>query len=209
MLGSVSTGRRSLVETNVPIEKAEPPPQDAPQVDAAQADIFDSGSYYDKWPGASEVEGQGGLGEGEPIASTGLNPSYGVYYQSYGNYDGSWGYGTMEGAEVSEAPQVAEDIGRIAGKRGRNEIPVNIMEVNQDELVKDRPREDQTKATGIAFGPAYQPVSSQKGKPSKLHKRKHQIGSLFFDMKQKEMELTERRSRGMLTKRETQGKYGW
>lgn len=51
--------------------------------------------------------------------------------------------------------------------------------------------------------------SSQKGKPSKLQKRKHQIGSLYFDMRQKEMELTERRSKGMLTKKETQGKYGW
>lgn len=54
-----------------------------------------------------------------------------------------------------------------------------------------------------------QPVSSAKGKPSKLHKRKHQIGSLYFDMKQKEMELAERRARGFLTKAETQGKYGW
>lgn len=54
-----------------------------------------------------------------------------------------------------------------------------------------------------------QPVSSAKGKPSKLHKRKHQIGSLYFDMKQKEMELSERRAKGMLTKAETQAKYGW
>lgn len=54
-----------------------------------------------------------------------------------------------------------------------------------------------------------QAVSSAKGKPSKLHKRKHQIGSLYFDMKQKEMELAERRSKGLLTKAETQAKYGW
>jgi proline-rich protein PRCC len=53
-----------------------------------------------------------------------------------------------------------------------------------------------------------QPVST-KGKPSKLHKRKHQIGSLYFDMRQKETELAERRSKGFLTKAETQAKYGW
>lgn len=53
-----------------------------------------------------------------------------------------------------------------------------------------------------------QPVSS-KGKPSKLLKRKHQISTLYFDMKQKEMELQERRAKGMLTKAQTQGKYGW
>lgn len=52
-------------------------------------------------------------------------------------------------------------------------------------------------------------ASSGKGKPSKLHKRKHQIGSLYHDMRQKEMELAERRSRGLLTKKETQAKYGW
>lgn len=28
-----------------------------------------------------------------------------------------------------------------------------------------------------------------KAKPTKLHKRKHQIGSLYFDMKHKEMQL--------------------
>lgn len=50
---------------------------------------------------------------------------------------------------------------------------------------------------------------STKGKPTKLHKRKHQISSLYFDMKQKEMELAERRARGLLTKAQTQGKYGW
>ncbi|KAE9601638.1 putative proline-rich protein PRCC [Lupinus albus] len=53
-----------------------------------------------------------------------------------------------------------------------------------------------------------QPVSA-KGKPSKLQKRKHQISSLYFDMKQNEMQLAERRAKGMLTKAETQAKYGW
>ncbi|KAL6499984.1 hypothetical protein OROGR_027894 [Orobanche gracilis] len=52
------------------------------------------------------------------------------------------------------------------------------------------------------------PVST-KGKPTKLHKRKHQIGSLYFDMRQKEMELAERRAKGFLTKAQTQAKYGW
>uniref|UniRef100_A0A0D3D2S8 Uncharacterized protein n=1 Tax=Brassica oleracea var. oleracea TaxID=109376 RepID=A0A0D3D2S8_BRAOL len=51
--------------------------------------------------------------------------------------------------------------------------------------------------------------SSSKGKVSKLHKRKHQITALFMDMKHKESELAERRSKGLLTKAETQAKYGW
>lgn len=110
--------------------------------------------------------------------------------------------------------QVSEGAGSSFGKieerkRGRNQIPSNIIEVKQDELMGNRPREDQAKMTGIAFGPSYQPVSSGKEKPTKLHKRKHQIGSLYFDLKQKEMELAERRAKGQLTKAETQAKYGW
>lgn len=64
------------------------------------------------------------------------------------------------------------------------------------------------KSLTVAIILALQPTST-KGKPTKLHKRKHQIGSLFFDMKQKEAELAERRAQGFLTKAQTQGKYGW
>ncbi|CAH1413922.1 unnamed protein product [Lactuca virosa] len=118
--------------------------------------------------------------------------------------------------EISEVA-VIQNMTRVPGKRGRNEILHEIIEVSQDELMKNRPREDQVKSTGIAFGPSYQsPIldyfqsaSSGKGKPTKLHKRKHQIGSLYFDMRSKEMELAERRSKGFLTKAETRAKYGW
>ncbi|KAL9260360.1 hypothetical protein AKJ16_DCAP15696 [Drosera capensis] len=125
---------------------------------------------------------------------------------NYGAYQGSWDYGDV--GMASEAPVAVDSYIKTSGKRGRDIVPTEIVEVKQDELIKDRPREDQVKLTGIAFGPAYQPASS-KMKPSKLQKRKHQIGSLFYDMKQKEMELAERRSRGFLTKAETQAKYGW
>lgn len=115
---------------------------------------------------------------------------------------------------MEDAQQVWEGTGSSFGKadekkRGRNQIPSNVIEVKQDELISNRPREDQAKLTGIAFGPSYQPVSSGKDKPTKLHKRKHQIGSLYFDLKQREMELAERRAKGQLTKAETQAKYGW
>ncbi|CAI9267243.1 unnamed protein product [Lactuca saligna] len=123
--------------------------------------------------------------------------------------------------EISKAAAI-QNITRVPGKRGRNEIPHEIIEVSQDELVKNQPQEDQFKSTGIAFGSSYQnctysllfyiifqPASSGKGKPTKLHKRKHHIGSLYFDMRSKEMELAERRSKGFLTKAKTQAKYGW
>ncbi|KAA0058210.1 ubiquitin carboxyl-terminal hydrolase 36 [Cucumis melo var. makuwa] len=144
---------------------------------------------------------------GEPqSASTASNAGDYGSYESYGNYGDHMQYGS----EPAGQPTIGdtENSVRIPEKRRRNEVPLEIVEVKQDELIKNRPRQDQVKLTGIAFGPSYQPASA-KGKPSKLHKRKHQITSLYYDMKQKETELAERRARGLLTKAETQGKYGW
>lgn len=153
-------------------------------------------------------------------------PSQGADFGYSG--EAAWSYGNhqpqpcppQEAAyvELNEPMEVAQQVWEGTGssfgkadekKRGRNQIPSNVIEVKQDELISNRPREDQAKLTGIAFGPSYQPVASGKDKPTKLHKRKHQIGSLYFDLKQREMELAERRAKGQLTKAETQAKYGW
>ncbi|KAF1867678.1 hypothetical protein Lal_00050111 [Lupinus albus] len=140
------------------------------------------------------------------------NASYASVNDAYGSYSGygdnvQYGNNSIDGLpKVSGASDNA--IMFPGKKRGRNEIPIEVIEVKQEELIKNRPREDQVKLTGVAFGPSYQPVSA-KGKPTKLHKRKHQISSLYFDMKQNEMQLAERRAKGMLTKAETQAKYGW
>ncbi|VVA28258.1 PREDICTED: proline-rich [Prunus dulcis] len=154
-----------------------------------------------------EVQLQAGI-SGSDASNYG---SYDVYgsnagYCGYGQYGNDW----VGGSETAALAIPGTDVSaiKVSKKRGRNEVPTEIVEVKQDELMKNRPREDQAKSTGIAFGPSYQPVST-KGKPTKLHKRKHQIGSLYFDMRQKEMELAERRSKGFLTKAETQAKYGW
>ncbi|PON91015.1 Proline-rich protein PRCC [Trema orientale] len=165
--------------------------------------------YYENYnPGFDQ---SGSVGETGLGTSSGDGSSYGNSdgYGSYGDY-GQYGNNWVDEsvAAVPENSGVSHSGFKVSGKRGRNEVPTEIIEVKQDELIKNRPREDQVKLTGIAFGPSYQPVST-KGKPSKLHKRKHQIGSLYFDMKQKEMELSERRAKGFLTKAETQAKYGW
>ncbi|XP_011089607.1 uncharacterized protein DDB_G0271670 isoform X1 [Sesamum indicum] len=142
-------------------------------------------------------------GNGQHVEYTNHGGSYG----DYGNdaeYENNWSSTTA----VHEVPGIVGNALPLPVKRGRKDVPPEIVEVKQDELMKNRPREDQVKLTGIAFGPAYQPTST-KGKPSKLHKRKHQIGSLYFDMRQKEMELAERRAKGYLTKAQTQAKYGW
>jgi proline-rich protein PRCC len=55
-----------------------------------------------------------------------------------------------------QEPLMPPEMGRIGGKRGRRDAPMEILEVNQAELMKNRPREDKSKLTGLAFGPSYQ-----------------------------------------------------
>ncbi|CAN7076083.1 unnamed protein product [Brassica oleracea var. botrytis] len=194
-LGSGSgSGRRSILET-------ETPSTDQTQSFSSEAEQVDAG-YEQNPSGNVDAFGYGGYeqnssGSGDVVSA----------------YDGgnAWnGGGGFEGTTGVPEAFMAMDSGARRGRRGRNDFPTEIVEVKQDELMKNRPRVDQVKSTGIAFGPAYQPESSSsKGKVSKLHKRKHQITALFMDMKHKESELAERRSKGLLTKAETQAKYGW
>ncbi|KFK40294.1 hypothetical protein AALP_AA3G356500 [Arabis alpina] len=189
-LGSGS-GRRSNLETETP---------------AIATQTVESGSYESISNHSSETEQIAGV-ENYYGGGYETNPS-----SASVGYDGSSSYGgnSWNGGGGFEAEaMIAMDSGARRGRRGRKEMPMEIVEVKQDELMKNRPRVDQVKATGLAFGPAYQPATSSKVQVSKLHKRKHQITSLFMDMKHKESELSERRSRGLLTKAETQAKYGW
>lgn len=245
LVSSLGSGRRTIIEADVPAlsarVKLEPSTQTssansfpssipaaensatfcalsslgAGQSSIIEADVPVSNAGYSVGIGSSSASLDGQLGS----VMSGSDPSNWVQGgENYGSYEDyvSHGYNTYESKWVDKSTTLAmpetlgmtESVMRLPRKKGRNDIPTEIVEVKQDELIKNRPREDQVKLTGIAFGPSYQPVST-KGKPSKLHKRKHQIGSLYFDMKQKEMELAERRSRGFLTKAETQAKYGW
>lgn len=228
---SSGSGRRSIVETEAPPEPAIVGSSATTATTESEVPVYqNAGDYvnYENYPnyqyGTDQNAGSGFSMDGASYGNydsgvdqsvEGGTASYGngsngadayAGYSGYGDY-GQFGNNWVDG--VAEASGVSEDAMRFPGKkRGRHEIPSEVIEVKQEELIKNRPREDQVKLTGIAFGPSYQPVSA-KGKPTKLHKRKHQIGSLLFDMKQNEMKLAERRAKGMLTKAETQAKYGW
>nr|ACU18505.1 unknown [Glycine max] len=218
---SSGSGRRSILETESPAPASNSGGSNNFPVDQSTGDYENYenyqyatdqyANYYGNYgsgaePGSSGTESEAG------VAAYGTE-QYGNYgdayaaYGDYGQYGNNWG-DVSAATPVPEASGISDSVMRIPGKRGRHEIPTEAIEVKQEELIKNRPREDQAKLTGIAFGPTYQPAST-KGKPTKLHKRKHQIGSLYFDMKQNEMKLTERRAKGMLTKAETQAKYGW
>ncbi|CAI5942467.1 unnamed protein product [Closterium sp. NIES-65] len=161
------------------------------------------GYGYDSNATAANSAGQGGgMGEYSTAALVAGVPEGGL---------GQAGGHTL-GAEGEDT----EALARMARKRGRGReamevaaAAANVVEVKQADLTKGRVRQDPMRATGTAFGPAYAPVSAGGNKPSKMHRRKHQIGSLYFDMRQKETELVERRSKGMLSKAETHAKYGW
>ncbi|KAM7273705.1 hypothetical protein ACFE04_028369 [Oxalis oulophora] len=212
--GSSASARRSVIETETPNSAAA---VTANVVDDYQVDVNNNNNnnnnnddvaaaaagYVDYATYQTYDHNVSGCGDGDVSNYHHDNYNAETTGQVYPN---NW----IDRSASDIAPQVSDIPMRDLGKRRRNEIPANIeiVEVRQDELMKNRPRADQAKTTGIAFGPSYQPVST-KGKPSKLHKRKHQISSLYFEMKSKETELAERRAKGFQTKAQTQGKYGW
>lgn len=144
------------METALPAGSNEPPAPEQPMAVA----FGDQGSYQGQWVDAQSDSGAAGgdaaAGWPSTAGSYGAHASYGSYegYESYGNHGGDWGY-DPSALETVGATEVLESA-RALGKRGRNAIPSEILEVKQEELVKNRPREDQVKLTGIAFGPAYQ-----------------------------------------------------
>lgn len=93
---------------------------------------------------------------GDQVVHSGDASSY-VNYGSYNGYEDYGQYGVA--TTVQETAGFSESGIRMPGKRGRNEIPAEMVEVKQDELIKNRPREDQVKLTGIAFGPSYQVIT--------------------------------------------------
>lgn len=88
-----------------------------------------------------------------------------------------------------------------------------MLEVKQSALTSSgRPMETMGQAgLQAAFGPQYAAKLKKEAgvKPEAGLRRKHQIGSLYYDAKVRELELYENKSKGMKSKSQTQGKYGW
>ncbi|XP_031500217.1 uncharacterized protein LOC116264247 [Nymphaea colorata] len=214
-LGTSSFSRRSVIETDRSEDRVEERASSNAEAslngDVPLQDSYpEHGVEYPNW-------GYGGDACGMDGDAGGMSGDVSQYQGNYGEYgtqqywDGNSGYGNWADGSSSigdQSESLVASINEMERKRGRNEIPANVIEVKQDQLMSNRPRQDQVKLTGIAFGPSHQPVSTGL-KPSKLHRRKHQIQSLYYDMKQKETELAERRAKGLLTKAQTQAKYGW
>lgn len=83
----------------------------------------------------------------------------------------------------------------------------NIVEIKQAELtskpiIGHNPTESQAAAPGLS-------VMRGAPRPEQTTKRKHQITSLYYEAKQRELSIKENRAQGMKTRKETQAKYGW
>jgi len=95
----------------------------------------------------------------------------------------------------------SEDAVREFSKDLQSGIAPEIVDVSQDQI-KAANFNPYTQKT-----PVFTPPTGVGG--SRVSKRKHQITALAFDARQREFELTEKRSAGLRTKAETYGKYGW
>ncbi|XP_059660003.1 uncharacterized protein LOC132306580 isoform X2 [Cornus florida] len=165
---ALGSGRRSILEADVPASNYK-------AVATEKEMRVDSNveNYASQWVDKSSSNSLGTAGDQSEytVAAGGGDPSnlvsasenyvnydtYGGYGNSgnYGHYESNWvdGSATTAASDVSGIPEYAM---KVPGKRGRMEVPQEIVEVKQDELIKNRPREDQVKLTGIAFGPSYQ-----------------------------------------------------
>lgn len=92
---------------------------------------------------------------------SGIDPNvHGIHDSSYVNYGSD--NGLEDYRQFGLGAMVQETDGfRVPRKRAKNEIPTEIVEVKQEELMKDRPREDQVKLTGKAFGPSYLVIATR------------------------------------------------
>jgi len=116
------------------------------------------------------------------------------------------------------AAALAADTGRGGSGAGPADIfsgmGLEFKEVNQTKLTYVDPtvKAAQT-GTRQALGKDYEMQlrrEADAAEPTKLHKRKHQLQSLWHASKVKELEmLGNPGAQGFKTKRETQAKYGW
>eukprot|EP00727_Mastigamoeba_balamuthi_P014826 m51a1_g997 hypothetical protein (769) ;mRNA; f:548088-554906 len=114
---------------------------------------------------------------------------------------------TAEGAYVPPPPQFLDT--RRAARRGGAGAGVQVLEVNADEMRQRTWREEaaaREETQRMKAGPAMPDVTVM---PSAVQKAKHQLSFLAFQAKMKQEEFETDRSRGLRTKRETYGKYGW
>jgi proline-rich protein PRCC len=159
---STGSGRRSILETSTPAPPLAPPTSAHSAAAESNVPVDQNAGDYENYQYATDQYGSYGNYQyathqydsaGAGTASNGDGyASYGAY-EDYGQYENKW---IDRSVPTEEASEISESVLKFTGKRGRKDVPVEVIEVKQDELMKNRPREDKAKLTGIAFGPSYQ-----------------------------------------------------
>lgn len=109
-------------------------------------------------------------------------------------------------AELAREQARQARLGRKAGKAP------TIVNVTQEKLKYVAPSASATaNAATNAFGPQYQAELRREAgeKGTKNARRKHQIGTLYHNMKMAEVEAVQAGSKTFKSKAETAAKYGW
>ncbi|KAL4435571.1 hypothetical protein ABPG77_002534 [Micractinium sp. CCAP 211/92] len=121
--------------------------------------------------------------------------------------------GTADPAEAMLAAALAAEREKAARRGQRDAVGgIQIKEVHAEQIRYMAPgQRAEVNALRNAFGSDYEAKLRQEAgpDPTKLAKRRHQIGSLYHYAKQKELEQLEQRAQGSKSKAETQRKYGW
>ncbi|ELR13464.1 uncharacterized protein ACA1_245670 [Acanthamoeba castellanii str. Neff] len=157
-------------------------------------------------------------------AAYGAYPGYEAYYQygyqQQGYAQAGWDYSQQQQAQpqasLGDLPEPPPEVcsifttllDHLAFTREWEHLTkgAKIVDVSQAQITdktgwsKEFIQENLAKATSSV---------SAKDRPMGMQKRKHQITSLAYEAKQREMELLNQRANARKTKSETWGKYGW
>lgn len=121
-----------------------------------------------------------------------------IYYNV--PYDQSSGY--IEATDVKALEQDEEFL-KLQGKPKRGKEEINFLDVNTDDFINTA---EVTK--GLSMEQEHR-SHKKKDMPSSQQRRKHQIGFLAFQAKERELELKNQWATNRLTKKQTQAKYGF
>ncbi|PRW33970.1 proline-rich PRCC [Chlorella sorokiniana] len=143
-----------------------------------------------------------------------------AYYQQHGGHEYNQHQQQAAAAAAAAAVDPAEAMLQAAlaaerekaARRGQAVQGIQFKEVSGEAIRAMAPGQAaEVNALRNAFGSDYEAKLRQEAgsDPTKLAKRRHQIGSLYHYAKQKELEQMEVRAQGSKSKAETKKKYGW
>ncbi|WAR00245.1 PRCC-like protein [Mya arenaria] len=138
-----------------------------------------------------------------PATSQDVGPMLPEAQAGYSNYDG-YGAGSYPEPEDVEGYQQDQEFLRLQGKQQRGREEINIINVNADDFTD--PSEIMKNMTEEQ---SYQSHKKNGDQPSSQQRRKHQIGYLAFQAKERELELKNQWSQNKMTRKQTQAKYGF